>query len=123
MCTPCALAINARQNGSAQAIMAGIPIPDPAPSGSLSWTPHPLNCCSSTHERIAAGWIGLWIIFGHPNPVLIAAVAAVALGIHLFVLFYEEPTLLAKFGDDYAEYCRNVPRWWPRIRAWRQEGA
>jgi protein-S-isoprenylcysteine O-methyltransferase Ste14 len=38
----------------------------------------------------AMGWIGLWIVFGHPDPVLIAAVAAVALGIHLFVLFYEE---------------------------------
>jgi protein-S-isoprenylcysteine O-methyltransferase Ste14 len=24
----------------------------------------------------AAGWIGLWVVFGHPNPVLIAAVAA-----------------------------------------------
>jgi protein-S-isoprenylcysteine O-methyltransferase Ste14 len=66
----------------------------------------------------AAGWIGLWIIFGHPNPALIAVVAAVALGIHLFVLFYEEPTLRAKFGDDYVEYCRNVHRWWPRIRGW-----
>src|SRR5262245_31529314 len=40
----------------------------------------------------AAGWIGLWVIFGHANPAAIAAVVAVALGIHLFVLFYEEPT-------------------------------
>jgi steroid 5-alpha reductase family enzyme len=69
----------------------------------------------------AAGWIGLWIIFGHANPGLIASVAAVALGIHLFVIFYEEPTLRGKFGDDYLEYCRNVRRWRPRIRAWRQD--
>src|SRR5208282_1568029 len=34
----------------------------------------------------ATGWIGLWVIFGYPNPVLIVAVAVVALGIHLFVL-------------------------------------
>ncbi len=47
----------------------------------------------------AAGWIGLWIVFGHADPGLIAAVAAVALGIHLFVVFYEEPTLRKKFGD------------------------
>ena len=40
----------------------------------------------------AFGWIGLWIVFGHANPVAIASVAAVALGVHLFVLFYEEPT-------------------------------
>jgi len=65
----------------------------------------------------AAGWIGLWIVFGHANLVLIMTVAAVALGVHLFVVFYEVPTLRRKFGDDYLEYCRNVRRWWPRVRA------
>ncbi|MGO8796651.1 MAG: methyltransferase family protein [Candidatus Sulfotelmatobacter sp.] len=68
----------------------------------------------------AAGWIGLWVIFGHPNPILIAAVAAVALGVHLFVVFYEEPTLRRKFGPPYEEYCRNVNRWWPRLGGWNQ---
>jgi len=68
----------------------------------------------------AAGWIGLWIVFGRAYVAVIAAVAAVALGIHLFVVFYEEPTLRAKFGDDYREYCVNVRRWWPRSRAWHQ---
>ena len=66
----------------------------------------------------AAGWIGLWIVFGHANPGVIVAVAAVALGVHLFVVFYEEPTLRGKFGADYEEYCRNVSRWWPRVRSW-----
>jgi hypothetical protein len=28
----------------------------------------------------AAGWIGLWVVFGHANPIAIATVAAVALG-------------------------------------------
>ena len=65
-----------------------------------------------------AGWIGLWVVFGHANPAAIAAVAAIALVIHLFVIFYEEPTLRRKFGRDYEEYCRNVRRWWPRVRAW-----
>src|SRR6266849_9297533 len=46
----------------------------------------------------AAGWIGLWIVFGHASLVAIASVAAVALGVHLFVVFYEEPTLRKKFG-------------------------
>ena len=68
----------------------------------------------------ATGWIGLWVIFGHPNPKLIAAAAAVALGVHLFVVFDEEPTLLGKFGDAYEEYRRNVRRWWPRLRPWNQ---
>ncbi len=71
----------------------------------------------------AAGWIGLWIIFGHPNPKLIAAVAAVALGVHLFVVFYEEPTLHKKFGAVYDEYRRNVRRWWPRLHGWNQPPA
>jgi protein-S-isoprenylcysteine O-methyltransferase Ste14 len=44
----------------------------------------------------------------------------VALGINLFVHFYEEPTLRKKFGADYIEYCRNVRRWWPRLRAWNK---
>jgi protein-S-isoprenylcysteine O-methyltransferase Ste14 len=68
----------------------------------------------------AAGWIGLWIIFGHPNPAVIAAVAAVAVGVHLFVVFYEEPTLGKKFGAEYEEYRRNVHRWLPRLRGWNQ---
>jgi len=68
----------------------------------------------------ATGWIGLWVIFGHPDPRLIGAVAAVALGIHLFVVFYEEPTLRGKFGAAYEEYCRNVRRWWPRLTSWDQ---
>jgi protein-S-isoprenylcysteine O-methyltransferase Ste14 len=66
----------------------------------------------------AAGWIGLWIVFGHANLRVIAAVAAVALGVHLFVVLYEEPTLRQKFGADYEDYCRNVRRWWPRRRGW-----
>ena len=66
----------------------------------------------------AAGWIGLWIVFGHANPAAIAAVAAVALGVHLFVVFNEEPTLLRKFGADYERYRQNVRRWWPRLHGW-----
>jgi protein-S-isoprenylcysteine O-methyltransferase Ste14 len=66
----------------------------------------------------ALGWIGLWIVFGHADPVLIAAVAAVVLGVHLFVVFYEEPTLRNKFGADYQEYRQNVRRWWPRLHGW-----
>jgi protein-S-isoprenylcysteine O-methyltransferase Ste14 len=66
----------------------------------------------------AAGWIGLWVVFGHANSELIAAAAAVALGVHLFVVFYEEPTLRNKFAANYEDYCRNVSRWCPRLRGW-----
>jgi protein-S-isoprenylcysteine O-methyltransferase Ste14 len=66
----------------------------------------------------AAGWIGLWVIFGHPSPRVIAAVAAVAVAVRLFVVFYEEPTLRKKFGPEYERYLENVSRWWPRLWGW-----
>jgi len=70
------------------------------------------------YEGFAVGWIGLWIVFGHANLLSIAAVAAVVLGVHLFVLLYEEPTLRRRFGAEYEVYCRNVSRWWPRLKGW-----
>ncbi|HVH86601.1 MAG TPA: hypothetical protein VM912_07735, partial [Terriglobales bacterium] len=66
----------------------------------------------------ALGWIGLWVVFGHANLKAIVAVAAAALGVHLFVVLYEEPTLRRNFGVDYEAYCRNVSRWWPRLKGW-----
>ena len=37
------------------------------------------------------------------------------LGAHLFVLFYEEPTLEDRFGDSYLAYKRTTRRWLPRF--------
>jgi protein-S-isoprenylcysteine O-methyltransferase Ste14 len=33
------------------------------------------------------------------------------LGMHLFVVFVEEPHLRCKQGHAYEDYCRRVPRW------------
>lgn len=33
---------------------------------------------------------------------------------HLFVSWYEEPTLRRNFGPEYEAYCHRVGRWWPR---------
>ena len=38
---------------------------------------------------------------------------------HLFVISYEEPTLLRSFGGDYQAYRSRVRRWIPR--SWREE--
>jgi protein-S-isoprenylcysteine O-methyltransferase Ste14 len=54
----------------------------------------------------AAGWIGRWVVFGHPNPEAITIVVTVALAVHLFVVFYEEPTLHKKFGAEPADTIR-----------------
>jgi protein-S-isoprenylcysteine O-methyltransferase Ste14 len=40
--------------------------------------------------------------------------AFLAVGYHLFVRFYEEPTLRRIFGEDYIQYCAVVSRWLPR---------
>lgn len=44
---------------------------------------------------------------------------AVVVGFHLFVLLSEEPVLRHKFGNEYDVYCKNVRRWWPRVRPWK----
>jgi protein-S-isoprenylcysteine O-methyltransferase Ste14 len=35
-----------------------------------------------------------------------------------FVHWYEEPTLVRSYGDEYREYRRNVPAWTPRLTPW-----
>ncbi len=39
---------------------------------------------------------------------------SVAAGFAVFVRFYEEPSLLRRFGAGYKAYCQSVPRWIPR---------
>ena len=53
-------------------------------------------------------WFGYWAL-------LIYAVFAF-IGVHLFVILYEEPTLKRKFGAVYEEYLKRVPRWIPKVR-------
>lgn len=38
----------------------------------------------------------------------------ISVAAHVMVVHIEEPELLERFGQSYAEYCRNVPRWLPR---------
>jgi protein-S-isoprenylcysteine O-methyltransferase Ste14 len=45
--------------------------------------------------------------------------ALVWLAFYLFVLSYEEPKLRRTFGDEYREFCRNVPRWLPQLKPWK----
>lgn len=67
-----------------------------------------------------AGGLGLWVVFGHAGVAAIAVAVVVLLCVALFVRLYEEPTLRRKFGAGYQEYCRNVPRWLPRLRPWNK---
>ena len=46
---------------------------------------------------------------------LLTYAAAFLLITHLFVTWYEEPTLQRTFGEDYETYRSSVRRWWPRL--------
>jgi protein-S-isoprenylcysteine O-methyltransferase Ste14 len=64
------------------------------------------------------GWAGLWVAFGRVTTVAITVASVIVLGVVLFVVLYEEPTLRKMFGAEYEEYCTNVRRWVPRMRPW-----
>jgi protein-S-isoprenylcysteine O-methyltransferase Ste14 len=57
--------------------------------------------------------LGQGLIFG--NLWLLAYGGLVFLLFHLFVLFYEEPTLKATYGSEYESFCAQVPRWIPHV--------
>src|SRR5262245_35409450 len=52
--------------------------------------------------------LGEALFFG--SLVLLGYAAFFMAGYHLFVRFYEEPTLERLFGEEYARYCATVPR-------------
>jgi protein-S-isoprenylcysteine O-methyltransferase Ste14 len=53
------------------------------------------------------------------QPVLLIDLLVTGVAVVAFVHLYEEPTLAAQFGEDYAAYRRAVPGWWPRLRPYR----
>ena len=95
-------------------------------------TPAPV---APTERLVVSGWyrrvrnpmyvgvlslvLGQALLFG--SPALLWYSVALALGFHLFVIGYEEPTLQAQFGAQYAAYRAQVGRWWPRLRPWQPE--
>ena len=66
-------------------------------------------------------YIGVGLIIGgqawlfHSRQIAIYMVCML-LTAHLFVIFYEEPTLRKKFGEEYDRYRASVPRWIPKLR-------
>ena len=39
----------------------------------------------------------------------------------IYFIFKEEPDLEKRFGEEYRDYKKNVPRWLLRIKGWRPE--
>jgi protein-S-isoprenylcysteine O-methyltransferase Ste14 len=52
------------------------------------------------------GSLGLWF-----------ALLTFLLFITSFVPLYEERDMERRFGEEFRDYCRRVPRWWPRFRS------
>jgi protein-S-isoprenylcysteine O-methyltransferase Ste14 len=65
---------------------------------------------------VLAVLLGEATLFGSPT-LLIWFAAFLAIAWAGF-LVYEEPSLERRFGEEYREYKRNVPRWLPRHRPW-----
>jgi protein-S-isoprenylcysteine O-methyltransferase Ste14 len=65
---------------------------------------------------VGATIVGQALVLG--RPLLLAYAAAFGLVVATFVWSYEEPTLSARYGEQYAAYRRAVPAWWPRLRPW-----
>jgi protein-S-isoprenylcysteine O-methyltransferase Ste14 len=53
------------------------------------------------------------------QPVLLIDLLLTGVAVVAFVHLYEEPTLAAQSGEEYAAYRRAVPGWWPRLRPYR----
>jgi protein-S-isoprenylcysteine O-methyltransferase Ste14 len=60
--------------------------------------------------------LGQGLLFG--NSTLLVYGAFVWLLFHVFVIAYEEPTLLATFGPEYEAFRAGVRRWIPRLTPW-----
>jgi protein-S-isoprenylcysteine O-methyltransferase Ste14 len=58
-------------------------------------------------ETIFFGSISMFVLF-----------LVLFIGNHILFIKYEEPNLIKRFGDDYREYMKNVPRWLPRLKPW-----
>ena len=65
---------------------------------------------------VGATIVGQALLLG--QPVLLLYALAFALAVVAFVRWYEEPTLMRQFGEEYERYRREVPGWWPRRRAY-----
>ena len=63
--------------------------------------------------------LGQIILFLNKSLAIYAVCVAIAM--NLFVLLHEEPTLRARYGEQYISFCRNVPRWIPRLTPWTQK--
>ncbi len=66
---------------------------------------------------VVSAIVGQALLFGQFSLLVYAAVAGLVMA--AFARWVEEPSLLERFGDEYAAYRRAVPGWWPRLHPWK----
>jgi protein-S-isoprenylcysteine O-methyltransferase Ste14 len=74
--------------------------------GLYRWVRNPMYVAVGAVIAGQALLLGRWVLAAY-LAVFLATVVA-------FVRGYEEPTLRARYGDEYDAYRRAVPGWWPR---------
>jgi protein-S-isoprenylcysteine O-methyltransferase Ste14 len=93
----------------------GTPAPVAAPirlvvTGFYRWVRNPI------YVGVIAIIIGEALILGDERMLVYAAI--LWLLFHVWVLAIEEPSLTRSFGDEFATFKANVPRWLPRLTPW-----
>ena len=63
---------------------------------------------------VLAIFLGHFLWFGYWALLLYTVFSFI--GVHLYVAWYEEPTLKRKFGAAYEDYLKRVPRWIPKFK-------
>jgi protein-S-isoprenylcysteine O-methyltransferase Ste14 len=77
-------------------------------TGLYRWVRNPM------YVAVALLIFGQGLLFGSVR--LLQYGLLVWLAFFAFVVLYEEPALSRKFGKEYEEFCRQVPRWIPRLK-------
>lgn len=73
--------------------------------GPYAWVRHPMM------------WAGNFVLIGlmlvYSSPLLALWLLIWSRFSAIYIDRYEEPYLVRVFGDEYLDYCRATPRWWP----------
>jgi len=93
----------------------------------MPWDPTRKLIIVSLYRHVRNPMILSLIIFQVGQAILFSSTGIALLAIFFFIIntiyfiFLEEPGLENRFGQEYIEYKRNVPRWIPRIKPWRPD--
>lgn len=98
----------------------GLGTPSPtAPTESLVVTGLYRYVRNPMYVAVGAVIAGQALILLHPG--LLAYLVVYCAAVASFVQWYEQPTLLRRFGASYERYRRAVPAWWPRLTPWQPD--